>query len=177
MGPTPEAELHLRAARAEQQVADLKAALENIKTERDRWRTIAERRSLPDQPAESTLARREVAGLVVAAERVALIQGLAEARGVVSRLSGSEALSRERSRRCAGLADSAALSDVRFTPESGHVRRKNKCPLSARIVPSTNVMNSRRLMRPREDHALCPGNLTQTRLPCQSAAVRPRQPR
>ena len=51
--------MHLRAARAEQQVADLKAALENIKTERDRWRTIAERRSLPDQPAESTLARRE----------------------------------------------------------------------------------------------------------------------
>ena len=59
MGPTPDAELHLRAARAEQQVADLKTALESIKTERDRWRTIAERRSLPDQPAESTLARRE----------------------------------------------------------------------------------------------------------------------
>ena len=54
-----DAELHLRAARAEQQVADLKAALENMKTERDRWRTIAERRSLPDQPAEGTLARRE----------------------------------------------------------------------------------------------------------------------
>ncbi|MGC2824294.1 MAG: hypothetical protein WA322_08685 [Pseudolabrys sp.] len=50
MGPTPGAELHLRAERAEQQVADLKAALENIKSERDRWRTIAERRSLPDQP-------------------------------------------------------------------------------------------------------------------------------
>lgn len=58
-GPTPNAELHLRAERAEQQVADLKAALENIKSERDRWRTIAERRSLPDQPAEDTLARRE----------------------------------------------------------------------------------------------------------------------
>jgi hypothetical protein len=58
-GPTPGAELHLRAERAEQQVADLKAALENIKSERDRWRTIAERRSLPDQPAEGTLARRE----------------------------------------------------------------------------------------------------------------------
>ena len=105
MGPTPDVELHLRAERAEQQVADLKAALENIKSERDRWRTIAERRSLPNQRAEGTLARREVAGLVVAAERVALIQGLAEARGVVSRLSGSEALS---------------LSDVRFTPNTGH---------------------------------------------------------
>jgi hypothetical protein len=57
IGPTPDAEL--RAERAEQQVADLKAALENIKSERDRWRTIAERRSLPDQPAEDTLARRE----------------------------------------------------------------------------------------------------------------------
>jgi hypothetical protein len=57
--PTPDAELHLRAERAEQQVADLKAALENIKSERDRWRTIAERRSLPDQPAEGTFARRE----------------------------------------------------------------------------------------------------------------------
>ena len=36
-----------------------KAALENIKSERDRWRTIAERRSLPNQRAEGTLARRE----------------------------------------------------------------------------------------------------------------------
>ena len=59
MGPTPDVELHLRAERAEQQVADLKAALENIKSERDRWRTIAERRSLPNQRAEGTLARRE----------------------------------------------------------------------------------------------------------------------
>jgi hypothetical protein len=55
-----DAELRLRAERAEQQVADLKAALENIKNERDRWRTMAERRSLPDQPAEGTLARREL---------------------------------------------------------------------------------------------------------------------
>ena len=54
-----DAEQRLRAERAEQQVADLKAALENMKNERDRWRTMAERRSLPDQPAESTLARRE----------------------------------------------------------------------------------------------------------------------
>jgi hypothetical protein len=54
-----DAELRLRAERAEQQVADLKAALENMKNERDRWRTMAERRSLPDQPAEGTLARRE----------------------------------------------------------------------------------------------------------------------
>ena len=55
-----DAEQHLRAERAEQQVADLKAALENMKNERDRWRTMAERRSLPDQPAEGTLARREL---------------------------------------------------------------------------------------------------------------------
>ncbi len=45
MGPTPDAED--RAERAEQQVADLKAALENIKSERDRWRTIAERGLCP----------------------------------------------------------------------------------------------------------------------------------
>jgi hypothetical protein len=55
-----DAELRLRAERTEQQVADLKAALENMKNERDRWRTMAERRSLPDQPAEGTLARREL---------------------------------------------------------------------------------------------------------------------
>ena len=55
-----DAELRLRAERAEQQVADLKAALENMKNERDRWRTMAERRSLPDQPAEGTLARQEL---------------------------------------------------------------------------------------------------------------------
>ena len=55
-----DAELRLRAERAEQHVADLKAALENMKNERDRWRTMAERRSLPDQPAEGTLARREL---------------------------------------------------------------------------------------------------------------------
>ena len=41
-------------------MADLKAALENMKNERDRWRAMAERRSLPDQPAEGTLARREL---------------------------------------------------------------------------------------------------------------------
>ena len=40
-------------------MADLKAALENMKNERNRWRKMAERRSLPDQPAECTLARRE----------------------------------------------------------------------------------------------------------------------
>ena len=44
-----DAELRLRAERAEQHVADLKAALENMKNERDRWRTMAERRSLPDR--------------------------------------------------------------------------------------------------------------------------------
>ena len=76
MGPAPDAELRLRAERAEQQVADLKGALANLKSERDKWRTMAERRSLPDQPAEGTLARREVAGLVVAADRIALDQDL-----------------------------------------------------------------------------------------------------
>ena len=54
MGPAPDAELRLRAERAEQQVADLKGALANLKSERDKWRTMAERRSLPDQPAEGT---------------------------------------------------------------------------------------------------------------------------
>jgi len=53
-----DAEQRLRAERAEQQVADLKAALENMNNERDRWRTMAERR--PDQPAEGTLARQEL---------------------------------------------------------------------------------------------------------------------
>ena len=60
LGPAPDAELRLRAERAEQQVANLKGAFANLKSERDKWRTMAERRSLPDQPAEGTLARREV---------------------------------------------------------------------------------------------------------------------
>ena len=80
-----DAELRLRAERAEQQVADLKAALENMKNERDRWRTMAERRSLPDQPAEDPRAAR-VAGLVVAADRIASTRAC-DVRGVVSRLS------------------------------------------------------------------------------------------
>jgi hypothetical protein len=54
--PGPDAE---RAELAEQQVADLKAALENMKGERDRWRTLAERRSLPHQWAASNLTRSE----------------------------------------------------------------------------------------------------------------------
>ena len=57
--PAPDAELRLRAELAEQQVADLKAALENMKGERDRWRTLAERRSLPRQWAASNLTRSE----------------------------------------------------------------------------------------------------------------------
>ena len=40
-------------------MADLKGALENMKNERNRWRTVAERRPLPDRLAEGTLARRE----------------------------------------------------------------------------------------------------------------------
>ena len=55
----PDAELSQRAELAEQQVADLKAALENMKGERERWRTLAERRSLPHQRAESNLTQSE----------------------------------------------------------------------------------------------------------------------
>ena len=40
-------QLRLRAVLAEQREADLKAALENAKGERDWWRTIADRRLLP----------------------------------------------------------------------------------------------------------------------------------
>ncbi|MGB8896817.1 MAG: hypothetical protein WCD13_21295 [Pseudolabrys sp.] len=42
---TPDSELRPRTEPAEQQVADLKAALEIMKGERDWWRTIAEGRS------------------------------------------------------------------------------------------------------------------------------------
>src|SRR5512147_405303 len=58
--PAPDAELRLRVELAEQQVAELKAALANIKGERDRWRTLAERRSLLHQRTESNLARSEM---------------------------------------------------------------------------------------------------------------------
>ena len=57
--PALDAELSLRAELAEQQVADLKAALKNMKAERDRWRTLAERTSLPHQRAKSNLTRSE----------------------------------------------------------------------------------------------------------------------
>ena len=57
--PGLDAELSQRAELAEKQVADLKAALENMKGERDRWRTLAERTSLPHQRAESNLTRSE----------------------------------------------------------------------------------------------------------------------
>ena len=52
-------QLRLRAVLAEQREADLKAALENAKGERDWWRTIADRRLLSVQRAESSLARSE----------------------------------------------------------------------------------------------------------------------
>ena len=55
---TPESELRLRAE-LEQQIASLKAALENMKAESERWRTIAERRALPDRRTESALTRGE----------------------------------------------------------------------------------------------------------------------
>jgi hypothetical protein len=57
--PGSDAELSQRAKLAEQQVADLKAALENMKGERDRWRALSEHRSLPRQRAESNLTRSE----------------------------------------------------------------------------------------------------------------------
>jgi len=52
---TPELELRLRT----KLVAELTAALENMKGERDRWRTIAERRLLPERQTESALTRSE----------------------------------------------------------------------------------------------------------------------
>ena len=57
--PGLDAELSQRAELAEQQVADLKVALENMKGERDRWQTLAKRTSLPHQRAESNLTRSE----------------------------------------------------------------------------------------------------------------------
>lgn len=57
--PAPDAG-RLRAELGEQQVAELKAALANMEGERDRWRTLAERRSLLHQRAESNLARSEM---------------------------------------------------------------------------------------------------------------------
>ena len=44
---TPDLELRLRTELAERRVAELTAALENMKGERDSWRTIAECRLLP----------------------------------------------------------------------------------------------------------------------------------
>ena len=55
---TPESELRLRAE-LEQQIVSLKAALENMKAESERWRTIAERRALTDRRTESALSRGE----------------------------------------------------------------------------------------------------------------------
>ena len=57
--PGPDAELSQPVELAEQQVANLQAALENMKGGRDRWRTLAERRLLPHQRAESNLTRSE----------------------------------------------------------------------------------------------------------------------
>jgi hypothetical protein len=56
---TPDLELRLRAELAERAVAELTAALENMKGERDWWRTIAERRLLPERRTESALTRSE----------------------------------------------------------------------------------------------------------------------
>ena len=56
---TPDLELRLRAELAERHVAELTAALENMKGERDWWRTIAERGLLPERRTESVLTRSE----------------------------------------------------------------------------------------------------------------------
>ena len=56
MAETPDLELRLRT---ERHVAELKAALENMKGERDRWRTIAEHRLLSDRRTESPLTWSE----------------------------------------------------------------------------------------------------------------------
>jgi hypothetical protein len=56
---TPDLELRLRTELAERRVAELTAALENMKGERDWWRTIAERRLLPGWRTESALTRSE----------------------------------------------------------------------------------------------------------------------
>ncbi|MGA7068804.1 MAG: hypothetical protein WB048_21150 [Pseudolabrys sp.] len=49
----------MRTELAERRVAELTAALENMKGERDWWRTIAERRVLPGWQTESALTRSE----------------------------------------------------------------------------------------------------------------------
>ncbi|MGB9064942.1 MAG: hypothetical protein WCC80_16430 [Pseudolabrys sp.] len=49
----------MRTELAERRVAELTAALDNMKVEMDRWRTIAECRSLPGRRTESALTRSE----------------------------------------------------------------------------------------------------------------------
>ncbi|MGC2159852.1 MAG: hypothetical protein WA662_26205 [Pseudolabrys sp.] len=49
----------MRTELAERRVAELTAALDNVKVEMDRWRTIAECRLLPGRRTESALTRSE----------------------------------------------------------------------------------------------------------------------
>ncbi|MFZ0056190.1 MAG: hypothetical protein WAL09_15485 [Pseudolabrys sp.] len=49
----------MRTELAERRVAELTAALDNMKVEMDRWRTIAECRLLPGRRTESALTRSE----------------------------------------------------------------------------------------------------------------------
>ena len=56
---TPDLELRLRTELAERRVAELTAALENMKGERNSWRTIAECRLLPGRRTESAITRSE----------------------------------------------------------------------------------------------------------------------
>ena len=55
---TPDLELRLRTELAERRIAELTAALENMKVEMDRWRTIAES-DCPGRRTESALTRSE----------------------------------------------------------------------------------------------------------------------
>ena len=58
-GTDPDLELRLRTELAERRVVELTAALENMKVEMDRWRTIAECRLLPGRRTESDVTRSE----------------------------------------------------------------------------------------------------------------------
>ncbi|MFZ0346967.1 MAG: hypothetical protein WAM03_02325 [Pseudolabrys sp.] len=49
----------MRTELAERRVAELTAALDNMKVEMDRWRTIAECRLLPGWRTESAITRAE----------------------------------------------------------------------------------------------------------------------
>jgi predicted site-specific integrase-resolvase len=53
----PDAELHIRVALAEQRLGDLKAQLEDMRSQRDKWQAQAERLALPTPAAPMSLWR------------------------------------------------------------------------------------------------------------------------